>query len=56
MKPTRLLEQATTPDGAPLTLHEHDGTLLIRIGGVELMSIRQHHSKERLAELACAGL
>ncbi len=56
MKPTRLLDQATTPDGTPLTLHEHDGTLLIRVGGVELMSTRQHHSEERLAELACAGL
>lgn len=56
MKPTRLLEQATTPDGTPLTLHEHDGTLLIRVGGAELMSTRQHHSEERLAELACAGL
>jgi len=56
MKPTRLLDTATTPDGTPLTLHEHDGTLSIRVGGVELMSARQHHSEERLAELACAGL
>jgi len=56
MKPTRLLDQTTTPDGTPLTLHEHDGTLLIRVGGVELMSTRQHYSEERLAELACAGL
>ncbi|NDC52715.1 MAG: hypothetical protein EBZ74_00135 [Planctomycetia bacterium] len=56
MKPTRLLDRATTPDGAPLTLHEHDGALSIRVGGVELMSTRQHHSEERLAELACAGL
>ncbi|MEI6239204.1 MAG: spermidine synthase [Planctomycetia bacterium] len=56
MKPTRLLDTATTPDGTPLTLHEHDGTLSIRVGGVELMSTRQHHSEERLAELACAGL
>ena len=56
MKPTRLLERATTPDGTPLTLHEHDGTLSIRVGSVELMSTRQHHSEERLAQLACAGL
>jgi spermidine synthase len=56
MKPTRLLDRAVTPDGTPLTLHEHDGTLSIRVGGVELMSTRQHHSEERLAELACAGL
>jgi spermidine synthase len=56
MKPTRLLERATTPDGVAVTLHEHDGVLSIRVGGIELMSMRQHHSEERLAQLACAGL
>lgn len=56
MKPIRLLDRATTPDGTPLTLHEHDGTISIRVGAVELMSTRQHHSEERLAQLACAGL
>jgi spermidine synthase len=56
MKPTRLLDRAVTPDGAALTLHEHDGTYSIRVGGVELMSTRQHHSEERMAALACAGL
>lgn len=56
MKPTRLLDRATTPDGTPITLHEHDGAISIRVGGIELMSTRQHHSEERLAELACVGL
>jgi spermidine synthase len=56
MKPTRLLDQAMTPDGTPLTLWEHDGAFTIRVGGMELMSTRQHLSEERLAELACAGL
>ena len=56
MKPTRLLDRATTPDGTPITLHEHDGAMSIRAGSIELMSSRQHHSEERLAELACAGL
>ena len=56
MKPTRLLASATTPDGTAISLHEHDGAFAIRVGGVELMSTRQHHSEERLAELACAGL
>jgi spermidine synthase len=56
MKPTRLLDHAATPAGTPITLHEHDGALSIRVGGMELMSTRQHHSEERLAELACAGL
>jgi spermidine synthase len=56
MKPTILRDRAITPDGQPLTLHEHDGVFTIRVGTVELMSSRQHHSEERLAELACAGL
>jgi spermidine synthase len=56
MKPTVLLARATTPAGTPITLHAHDGSIFIRVDGVELMSTRQHHSEERLAELACAGL
>jgi len=56
MKPTRLRAQAITPDGRVMTLHEHDGAHVIRVGGVELMSTRQHHSEERLATLACARL
>lgn len=53
MKPTIERGRATTPDGRTLTLHERDGALTIRVDGVELMSTRQHHSEERLAELAC---
>ena len=56
MKKTRLLDQATTIDGKPMTLHEHDGAFMIRVDGVELMSSRQHHSEERLAELACSRI
>ena len=56
MKPTILRAQATTDDGKTMTLHEHDGSFMIRIDGVELMSTRQHHSEERLAELACGPL
>lgn len=56
MKKTILRDQATTPDGKPMTLHEHDGVFMIRIDGVELMSTRQHHSEERLAELACGHI
>ena len=54
MKKTVLLDQATTADGKTMTLHEHDGVFMIRIDGAELMSSRQHHSEEKLAELACA--
>jgi spermidine synthase len=56
MKKTILLDQATTPDGRPMTLHEHDDVFMIRVDGVELMSTRQHHSEEKLAELACAQI
>jgi len=56
MKPIVLLDRSATPDGTPITLHEHDGEKSIRVGGVELMSSRQHHSEERLAQLGCAGL
>lgn len=56
MKPIIERGRATTPDGRTLTLHQHDADFLIRVDGVELMSTRQHHSEERLAELACGGL
>jgi spermidine synthase len=56
MKPTVLLDRATTPDGKPLTLHEHDGAYIIRVDGVELMSTRQHRSEEQLAESVCSRL
>lgn len=56
MKKTTLLDTATTPDGTPLALFAHDDDRIIRVRGIELMSTRQHHSEERLGELACEGL
>ena len=56
MKATVLRDQATTPDGRLMTLHEHDGALMISVGGVDLMSTRRHHSEERLAELTTRRL
>ena len=56
MKPTETLAHATTPDGARLTLHRHDGAYMIRLDGVELMSTRRVHSEQQLAVLACASL
>jgi spermidine synthase len=50
------LERALTPDGKTISLEEHDGSYAIRVGGVPLMSTRQHASEEKLAELACAHL
>ncbi|HLP01188.1 MAG TPA: hypothetical protein VK163_04120 [Opitutaceae bacterium] len=47
MKPHRLLAETRLPSGAALTLHEHDGSFCIRLGGRELM-----HSKAAASELA----
>lgn len=56
VKPWTQLGEAKTPDGRKLTFHEQDGHYSIRLNGGELMSTRRHHSEEKLAELACAGL
>ena len=56
MKRFERLDEATAPDGTVLTLYRHDREYMIRVGGVELMSTRQHHSEEQLAELVCARL
>ena len=56
MKKWTTVDQALTPDGNTISLHEHDGSYAIRVDGIPLMSTRQHASEEKLAELACAGL
>lgn len=56
MKKWTTVEQALTPGGQTISLHEHDGSYTIRLDGVELMSTRRHASEERLAELACAHM
>ncbi len=56
MKKWTTLDQALTPDGKTISLHEHDGSYAIRVDGIPLMSTRQHASEEKLAQLACAHL
>jgi spermidine synthase len=56
VKKWTLVDQALTPDGKTVSLHEHDGSYTIRLDGVVLMTTRQHGSEEKLAELACAHL
>ncbi len=56
MKPFERLDAAAAPDGTVLTLFRHDGAYVIRVGGVELMSTRRHHSEDQLAALACGPL
>jgi len=56
VKKTERLAEATAPDGTVLTLLRHDGAYTIRVGNLELMSTRRHHSEEILAEVVCAPL
>ncbi|HEU0078523.1 MAG TPA: hypothetical protein VFQ76_12775 [Longimicrobiaceae bacterium] len=56
MKRLERLAEATAPDGTVLTLYRRDGAYAIRVGDVELMSTRRHHSEEQLAELVCLPL
>ncbi len=54
MKPTLKLAETTTPDGARLTLHEHDGSFAVRINGQALMDSRVATSELQIGELATA--
>lgn len=56
MKRFERLDQAAAPDGTVLTLCRHDGAYFIRVGSLELMSTRRHHSEDRLAQAACEPL
>jgi spermidine synthase len=56
MKPHRLLAEARTPDGGSLTLHEHDGSFCIRLGGRELMHSKAAASELTLGEVGIARL
>lgn len=51
MKPRILLAESTTPDGATMSLYEHDGGYNISFRGQELM-----HSKASASELLLAKL
>jgi spermidine synthase len=56
MKITRTLATCNTPDGAKLTLHEHDGHHFLKVAGLQLMSTTASSSEEQMAELSCARL
>jgi spermidine synthase len=55
MKPTIKLAETTTPDGARLSLHEHDGSFCVRVNGQTLMDSRVATSERQIGELATAG-
>lgn len=55
MKPNLKLAEAQTPDGARLTLHEHDGSFCIRLNGHDLMHSKVTASETLLGELIAAA-
>ena len=52
MKPHLKLAETRTPDGARITLHEHDGSYCIRLDGQDLMHSVTSASEVLLGELA----
>ena len=56
MIPTYKLAEALTPDGARLSLYEHDGSFCIRLGQEELMHSLASSSELLLGELAAEPL
>ena len=56
MKPTTTLATTQTPDGAALTLHEHDGEFFLKVAGLQLMSTTASSSEQQMAELSCSDL
>ncbi|MBW8781402.1 MAG: spermine synthase [Verrucomicrobia bacterium] len=56
MKPHHNLAETKTPDGARLSLHEHDGSYCIRLNGQDLMHSVTSASEILLGELAAAHL
>lgn len=56
MKPHHNLAETRTPDGARLSLHEHDGSYCIRLDGQDLMHSMTSASEVLLGELAAERL
>jgi spermidine synthase len=53
VKPHLKLAETTTPNGARLTLNEHDGSFCIRVNGQQLMHSSVAASELKLGELGC---
>jgi spermidine synthase len=56
MKPFVTIAQARTPEGAELSLHEHDQQFYLRVNRQPLMSTTATESERVMASLACDGL
>lgn len=53
MKPHITLAETTTPNGARMTLVEHDGSFCIRVNGQQLMHSKVATSEIKLGTLGC---
>lgn len=56
MKPNITLAEMKTPNGARMTLVEHDGSFCIRVNGQQLMHSQVSTSEVLLGTLGCANL
>jgi spermidine synthase len=56
MKPNITLAETKTPNGARMTLVEHDGSFCIRVNGQQLMHSAVTHSEVQLGTLGCERL
>jgi spermidine synthase len=56
VKPWKTLGVAPPSEAYPVVLQERDGDYVIRVGGRELMTSRQHGSEKAMARVALAGL
>ena len=54
MDPTKLIDEALTPAGETMKLTSRSGYFSVSVGRDLLMSNSEHHSEERMAELALA--
>jgi len=52
VKPTHILAETSTPEGAPLALVEHDGEFYLQSAGVPLQSTFAHNGAAELGRLA----
>ncbi|RLB55866.1 MAG: hypothetical protein DRJ42_04985 [Deltaproteobacteria bacterium] len=52
MKPRKVLDETTTPDGSPLVLAIEAGHYMISVGGVPLMSSEMYGSEQAMAHYA----
>jgi spermidine synthase len=56
VKPNKILECVTTPDGGELVLYQRGDAFEIQVDNYDLMSSRAHGSEEEMARLALAAL